>query len=250
MIFFRRISVWLAIGILILPSVSWADSQTNKCGSGTVTQQEAGRFLEGVCRECFDEGNCAIRDMEQVFYNISNFILAIVGSLVFLMYILGGIYLMASHGNSKLVEKGWGFFRISTIGLVIVLASYAGIKTLESVLRRGELPTISNAYIICDGTDRTDNKACDLNSRCVDGRCTSLCELQNINVSTGTVTKQTMCIEINGEQYNTIKLQENYQSVSCQQNLCPGIDTVQCCTFSFVTNPLQSGSTNSGQLPQ
>lgn len=225
-----KIFAVLFLSFLILtPSFVFADSKTGKCLNEVVSEDLGGTFLKGICRECLDEGNCALRDIKEVFFNISNFILAIVGSLVFLMYVLGGMCLLISHGNPAWVQKGYGFFRISTIGLVIVLAAYAGIQTLATILSTGDLPP-STGSIMCDGTQRTEGERCALNSTCTEGECLSLCEQQNPPTSDDkTYLEISLCMDINGSQYTFYEKNDETEILNCIQNLCPGPAEVQCC---------------------
>ena len=222
----RFLTGFFLLALSIFPIfVFAADTQT--C-TGTVSRAQGGRFLQDICQECLDEGNCSLKDITQVFYNIGNFILYIVGSLVFLMYVLGGIFYLISRGDPAWMTKAKNFFTFSTIGLAIVLAAYAGVRTLEAILRTGELPD-STVYLTCDGTDRTEGELCDLLSNCRGGQCVSKCEQSYPATQYEGYAEQGICINIEGDQYASLKAMEEIEILGCTQNLCPGPSEVQCC---------------------
>jgi hypothetical protein len=80
-----------------------------------------------------------VGDMMQVFNNVGIFILGLVGSLVLLMYIIGGIMFLTAAGNDDRVKEGKKYLKNATIGLIIVFGAYAGIKTLDSILDRNQV---------------------------------------------------------------------------------------------------------------
>jgi hypothetical protein len=162
------------------PMLALADAITGECTEGTASQTEAGAFMQGVCKECFYEGNCSLKDIMSVFANVGNYVIGIIASLVFLMYVIGGIFWIGSHGDKAWVEKGKKYIRNSTIGMLIVLFAYAGIQTLKLTLQTGEVST-EVATVICDGTELTEDEPCGDNSRCTEGICVSLCELNREN---------------------------------------------------------------------
>ena len=97
----------------------------------------SGPLMCGITTQCAQLGDCSINDIMIVVYNVGNFVLALVASLVFLMYVIGGFYFLIARGDSHMVEKGKNYLKYSTFGLIIVFLAYALIKTLESVLESG-----------------------------------------------------------------------------------------------------------------
>ena len=55
---------------------------------------------------------------------IVNFLVLTVGSLCFLVLVVGGFTLLASHGAEAMVTKGKDMIKFALIGLVIVLTAY------------------------------------------------------------------------------------------------------------------------------
>ena len=225
----RLLTALFLLTLTIFPTVVLAvDAEENKTCTAEVSRAQGGRLLEGICRECLDEGNCSLEDIKQVIENAGNFILYIVGSLVFLMYVLGGMCYLFSRGDPAWMTKAKNFFKFSTIGLAIVLAAYAGVRTLAAILRTGELPD-STEYLVCDGTDRTEGELCDLLSNCIGGQCVSKCEQSYPTTQYEGYAEQGICINIEGDQYAALKTVEEIEILGCTQNLCPGPSEVQCC---------------------
>lgn len=225
----RFFTALFLLTLTIFPTVIFAaDAEQNKTCTATVSRAQGGRLLQDICQECLDEGKCSLEDIKQVIENAGNFILYIVGSLVFLMYVLGGISYLISHGDPAWMTKAKNFFKFSTIGLVIVLAAYAGVRTLATILGTGKLPD-NTEYLVCDGTDRTEGQLCDLLSKCISGRCVSACEQSYPTTQYEGYAEQGICINIEGDQYAALKAIEEIEILGCTQNLCPGPSEVQCC---------------------
>lgn len=94
----------------------------------------------GLPCDCRDTGDCTVRDIIQVLVNVSVFILAIVGSLVLLMFIYGGLTWIISDGRESMITRGRQTLVGAVIGLVIVLGSYALIALVISILKYGQPP--------------------------------------------------------------------------------------------------------------
>ena len=140
---------------------------------GPPSESVAG-IMHSVTEDCWNEGNCQLEDMMQVFVNVANFILGIVGSLALLLFVVGGFYFLFSQGESGRVTKGKDFMKGAVVGLLIVFVAYIGVQTLEMALRTGELPGAGD-YPVCDGTEVTEEQPCATNSVCYQGRCESSC---------------------------------------------------------------------------
>jgi hypothetical protein len=104
-----------------------------------------------------------------VFSDIALFILGIVGSLVLLMYVIGGFYMLTSHGNSSMVKKGKDYITISTTGLLIVLFAYI---IIEFLLRSLTLGTVSLENESCLG--KADGTSCGTNAQCLAEVCVQI----------------------------------------------------------------------------
>ena len=99
--------------------------------------QSAGITFAFVSPDCKNLGKCTLDDVMQVFVNISNFILGILGSLVLIVIVWGGFLWLTSAGNSERIEKGKTAMRGAVIGLVIVFVAFTAINFLTVALRGG-----------------------------------------------------------------------------------------------------------------
>lgn len=142
--------ILILLSFIALPIAGLA-YESNICLGDTCAASEVGQFMVGITRECGNSGNCTLKDIEQVFLNVGTFVLGIIGSIVLLMYVIGGMYMLASRGDSSKVTKGKDYIKISTMGLVIVMFAYIAIKTVELTLKTstGE----GGDYAVCDGTN-------------------------------------------------------------------------------------------------
>ncbi|MFH1404785.1 MAG: pilin [Patescibacteria group bacterium] len=108
-------------------------------GEGRCSAEVCGPFMCGITTKCQQFGDCSLRDIMIVVYNVGNFILAIVAGLVLLMYIIGGAFMLVSRGNQQQVTKGKNYIKYSTIGLIIVFCAYIGLTAIRRVLISGEV---------------------------------------------------------------------------------------------------------------
>ncbi len=199
---------------LAVPFFVFAAAATpGTCSSGSISESEVGPILGGICRECYKLGDCSVTDIMVVIANVGNYVVGIIASLVFLMYILGGIWWLGSHGDKAWVEKGKKYIKGSTIGLLIVLFAYAGVTSLKLALETGKTPEGSN-IVICDGSTSTEGRSCGLNSTCTGGQCLSKCQI--------TYPDTKMCLD-------TVNTVVGRTASGCVTNYCPGGDEVKCC---------------------
>jgi len=121
-----------------------------------------GGFLAGISENCWERGDCQLNDMLLVFFNISEFILSIVGSIALLLFVVGGFYMIFSQGESGRTQKGKSFITGALIGILIVFGACTLIYGLESALISG---TFSGSSGACN--ESTAGSECGTNSQCV-----------------------------------------------------------------------------------
>ena len=196
---------------------------TEICTGSTCTSAEVGPFMASITAACAETGNCSMDDILQVFYNVGNYTLAIVGSLVLLMYIVGGFYYLTAAGEPGRVSKGTKYITVSTIGLLIVLFAFAGVKTLESVITsQGQIG--DEEYVVCGPGSFNAGNTCGDNMICTDnGQCITEC-LDRHPSSTWAADEIWDC-------YDTA--QEGFSAASCEEGYCPGSKAVQCCNLKL-----------------
>lgn len=218
----------------LFPAHAVLAAGSNICAAagGRCTRAEVGPFMMDITSTCGNEGTCSLEDIQIVFNNVANFVLEIVGALVFLMYVVGGIYFLVSGlpGQEKLREKGKTALKTSTIGLLIVFGAYAFMHTLFGVLQGSG---VGGDYVSC-GPGVDVGESCALNSTCTaDYLCLSECQQQSTTItdSTAGTTTWSECVD------TTVATWGNgVTQTSCVPDLCPGPVTEQCCTFVYTSN--------------
>ncbi|MCX6714243.1 MAG: hypothetical protein NTX72_00315 [Candidatus Uhrbacteria bacterium] len=164
--------IFLTLVLLIAPSISRAAYVSDNCPGDPLSltvrcpKESVGWFMQGITNACGNAGNCTLGDMMIVTANVGNFVLKIIAAIVLFMYVLGGFWYLISHGDPKLVDKGKTALRVSTIGLLIVMFAYLGVKTLYAALTG---TTVDTTTVVCDGTN--DGKQCGKISTCQQGAC-------------------------------------------------------------------------------
>jgi hypothetical protein len=64
---------------------------------------------------------------------IVNFLSFMIGSLCFLAIVVGGFFLLTSHGNENQLTKGKGIIQYAVIGLVVVFMAYYITAFVQSI---------------------------------------------------------------------------------------------------------------------
>lgn len=166
--------------------------------------QDHGITFAYVSADCQATGDCSLNDVMQVFVNIANFILGIVGSLVLAITVYGGFLWLTSQGNSEQIEKGKEAMRGSVIGLLIVFGAFSAINFLTGALR--------------GGTAGQSN----------------LCELVSPD-NGGKAGLGYACIDTSAAGYSS-------DDFTCVPNLCPGEAQIQCCINEATTTTSTTSS--------
>ncbi|MDD5340931.1 MAG: pilin [Patescibacteria group bacterium] len=73
----------------------------------------------------------------QVIGNTVKVLLGIVGSIAFIMFIYGGMYMLTSHGNPDMVKKGKDVLTWAIIGLIVIFGSYVFVSFIVSGITGG-----------------------------------------------------------------------------------------------------------------
>lgn len=128
-----------------------------------LTAHAQGGFLAGISESCWKQGNCELEDILQVFVNVANFILSIVGSIALLLFVVGGFFMIFSQGESSRTQKGKNFITGALVGILIVFGAYTLIYGLESALKTG---TFSGGSGACDAD--TAGQECGTNMICTE----------------------------------------------------------------------------------
>ncbi|MBH41191.1 MAG: hypothetical protein CL685_00575 [Candidatus Magasanikbacteria bacterium] len=81
--------------------------------------------VEGLLPQCAVDGNCRnLNDYLCIGINISEFILSIIGSIAFVMFLFGGFTMIMSFGNPEKFKKGQGIMIAAVIGICIAIFAH------------------------------------------------------------------------------------------------------------------------------
>ncbi len=88
----------------------------------------------------------SLSDLIKIIFKIARMILGITGSLALLMFVVGGIMLMISGGNSENVDKGKKIITGAVWGIVIVFTSWLIVNFIIIALTNGNLSDIGKLF--------------------------------------------------------------------------------------------------------
>lgn len=199
-------SILFVLAFLITPSISSAAYVSDICPGDPLSttilcpKENVGWFLQGVTNACGNAGNCTLADMMNVVANLGNFVLRIIGAIVLFMYVLGGFWYLASHGDDKWVSKGKDTLKISTTGLLIVLFAYLGVTTLKKMITNQTAPGAGGSTTIISCNPSTEGQACGDAQICFNSACVFSCEAKNPGYSCKSVANPASpnCIQTSG----------------------------------------------------
>jgi hypothetical protein len=80
-----------------------------------------------------------VSDLRVVIGRLGNMLVAVSGSVALLMFVYGGILLIASGGDKGRIERGRGIFIWTTVGLVIIFSAQAIITAIINIMTTGRL---------------------------------------------------------------------------------------------------------------
>jgi len=148
-IFVLLVCCWLLLGlpgpaveIGIPGSMHMANAQTQNVLTKGIIPEKCRQ--QGIKPTDYDNKECGFIAFLQLFINISQFILGIVGSLALLFFVYGGITFLTSAGSAERIAQGKRTLIAAVIGIAIVMGSYVVINFIVS-------PFISNWQSPGDG---------------------------------------------------------------------------------------------------
>lgn len=202
---------------------------------------------------------CGLDELFQVFINVANFLLSIIGSVTLLMFVYGGFTWLTSGGSAEKVKRGTGIMVNTAIGIVIVLGAATVVYSVGTALCRGDQACIHrlNIYsasddVVAGGVDcrkeENDGAKCgtEKNYRCSYElrKCVSACEADaNLREQSYSCTKipLTTVNEASARSYA-----ERYE---CRLGLCPGDwDNICCPPHTAVTTCCQCEISDGGDI--
>jgi len=128
---FTKITLIVLLCFFLIGIISFAQAQNEESSKGIPWLG-----IEGACLQC---GNCTICDIVNVGLNIGKFLIGIIGSIIFVYFIYGGIWLLISGGDANKIAKGKNIIINSVIGLAIIMFAYFFVFFIVFALTGGDI---------------------------------------------------------------------------------------------------------------
>lgn len=136
--------------------------------------------------------------VQQLLGSIIKVILGVVGSIAFVMFIYGGMFMLTSRGNPEMISKGKNILIWSVIGLLVIFGSYVFVSFILTAIQGGGGGTSGG------GTQTTDkSKICG-------------------NAESGTPTSE-------GWSCKDVSQVGESAFNQCRTGLCSGGTNIKCC---------------------
>ena len=118
----------------------------------------------------------------ELFVNISQVLLGVVGSVLLVVFVYGGLMYIFSQGEPGRVAKAQKALTGGVVGMLIVFSAFAGVSFAVSALR-GEPDLVASEYVTCGVTEEEQAAAntlqcapgeyfCSNGACCPSGNCT------------------------------------------------------------------------------
>lgn len=116
-------------------------------------------------------GSCTVEQILTFASSIMDWMVAVSGAVALLMFVLGGVWMIFSAGNSSRVERGKDILTGTSIALIFILGSWVLVQfALQSLGAKQE-------FLLTD-LQCGSNGDCPTNTTCVDKRCRDQCYTQ------------------------------------------------------------------------
>lgn len=116
--------------------------------------------------ECNKNGTCGVEHIFVLANSLIKWLVGVSGAIALLMFVIGGIWMIFSGGNTTRVERGKDILIGSSVALVTILGSWVIVNFILTALgTRDEIPL---ERLVCGNQgDCPQGKVC-LNSNCVE----------------------------------------------------------------------------------
>ncbi|MBT6756764.1 MAG: hypothetical protein HOA84_00240 [Candidatus Jacksonbacteria bacterium] len=110
------------------------------------------------------DGSCQPCDIIQLVANIIDLLIGALGVVLLIMFVVGGITLLLSQGNSDKISKGTGTMKNAVIGAIIVMLAWTIVNVTIGALTGADfkgkdaMPIFGDTpWNICDVTTADEN---------------------------------------------------------------------------------------------
>ncbi len=127
---------------------------TNKCCPTTTNAEDeddstgtsAGTLFNQPV-SCIKDGNCSVTDIVNVAIIIAKYLMGLIGSIALLFFIIAGIKMLTSHGNSSQISSAKTMMVQTIIGIIICLCAFLIVDFVRKTLLKG---TVYNETLLND----------------------------------------------------------------------------------------------------
>jgi hypothetical protein len=140
--------VWLAAGVEAQENPNPTAAKSCDPGWYKDIEKLGGNrgFFQGVSEICWACGECGLCDFLGLTDAIARFLLALIGSVAFFMFIYGGFSFILSSGNSEKVESSKKILVNAVIGIAIVLLAWEIVNVVIGLLAGQSIGAAANIF--------------------------------------------------------------------------------------------------------
>lgn len=128
----KKITILLIFFLFVFGFFSFAE--TASLSDVAMSQVDSAASEQGA-------GLGVTKDPQAFIVDIINILLGIVGVVFTGLIFYGGMVYLTAQGEEEKVKKGAGIVKASVIGLLVVLASYAIVLFVSSMINEANVPT-------------------------------------------------------------------------------------------------------------
>lgn len=91
-------------------------------------------IFRGISTDCKDRGDCETDDLVKIAMNAANLLLGLIAGVALLFFIIAGIQMIISQGNSEKISSAKSMMLNSIIGIAIAMCSFVIVRFVQSAL--------------------------------------------------------------------------------------------------------------------
>jgi hypothetical protein len=96
-------------------------------------EKKGSHIFTGI-EHCRDTGECSTEDLVTAGINGANILLGVIASIALLFFIIAGIQMIISQGNSEKISSAKSMMINSVIGLAIALCSFLIVRFVQDLI--------------------------------------------------------------------------------------------------------------------
>ncbi|MDD4290238.1 MAG: pilin [Patescibacteria group bacterium] len=109
-------------------------TQAEEKDENAISTNEPGIIFTGITNKCKDKGECATKDLVTIAINAANLLLSLIAGVALLFFVVAGIQMIISQGNSEKISSAKSMMLNSIIGIAIALCSFVIVKFVQNAI--------------------------------------------------------------------------------------------------------------------